>query len=152
MSIFRIHERYGVPRANVYLLRALYALMVVFLGNDAWSYIIGHEGPWDPEAAVAWSVWASFALLAGIGLFHPIRMLPIVLLEITYKVVWLVIVAYPLWSAGTLDGRAEEMAFSFLMVVLPIVAVPWRHVFDNYIRHRDIAPPEEVIATVGAES
>jgi hypothetical protein len=46
-------------------------------------------------------------------------MLPIVLLEITYKTIWLIVVGFPLLSAGTLDGRAEEMMFSFGLVVLP---------------------------------
>ena len=139
MHIFRTHERYGVPRINIYLLRTLYLLMVVFLGNDAWSYIASHEGPWNPEAAMAWSVWAAFSLLAGIGLFHPLRMLPIVLLEILYKSIWLVVVGFPLMSAGTLDGRAEEMMFSFGLVVLPIVATPWGYVYRTFLRRERLA-------------
>ncbi len=31
-------------------------------------------------------------------------MLPILLLEIFYKVLWLLVVAYPLWTAGKLAG------------------------------------------------
>lgn len=145
MNIFRTHERYGVPRINIYLLRTLYLLMVVFLGNDAWSYIVSHEGPWNPEAAAAWSVWAAFSVLAGIGLFHPLRMLPIVLLEILYKSIWLVAVGFPLMSAGTLDGRAEEMMFTFGLVVLPILATPWGYVYRTFIRReaRGAAAPVE---------
>ncbi len=82
----------------------------------------------------AWSVWAAFSVLAIIGLFHPLRMLPIVLLEITYKNIWLVIVGFPLLAAGTLDGRAEEMMFSFGLVVLPIVATPWGYVLRTHLR------------------
>ena len=134
MHIFQTHERYGVPRINIYLLRTLYLLMVVFLGNDAWSHIATFEGTWNPEAAAAWSVWAAFSVLAGIGLFHPLRMLPIVLLEILYKSIWLVVVGFPLLSAGTLDGRAEEMMFSFGLVVLPIVATPWGYVYRTFLR------------------
>ena len=60
-------------------------------------------------------------------------MLPIVLLEIFYKVLWLILVAYPLWSKGTLAGSpAEEITSQFLWVLLPIVAVPWGYVFKNY--------------------
>jgi hypothetical protein len=134
VHIIRTHDRYGVPRINIYLLRVLYLLMVVFLGKDAWSHIATFEGTWNPEAAAAWSVWGAFSVLAGIGLFHPLRMLPIVLLEITYKTIWLVVVGLPLLSAGTLDGRAEEMMFSFGLVVLPIVATPWGYVFRTYFR------------------
>jgi hypothetical protein len=139
VHLFRTHERYGVPKINIYLLRGLYFLVVVFLGKDAWSYIASHEGTWNPEAAAAWSVWAAFSVLAGIGLFHPLRMLPIVLLEITYKLIWLVVVGFPLLRAGTLDGRAEEMMFSFALVVLPIVATPWGYVFRTYLRREERA-------------
>lgn len=157
MHIFQTHERYGIPKINIYLLRALYLLMAVFLGRDAWSHIATFDGTWNPEAAAAWSVWAAFSLLAVIGLFHPLRMLPIVLLEITYKTIWLVVVGFPLWSAGTLEGRAEEMMFSFGLVVLPIVATPWGYVFRTFFR-RDRGPglmsraPEAGLSHEGALS
>jgi hypothetical protein len=78
-------------------------------------------------------VWTAFATLAGIGIVRPVKMLPIVLLEIFYKVLWLILVAYPLWSKGTLAGSpAEEITSQFLWVLLPIVAVPWGYVFVNY--------------------
>ncbi len=150
MQIFRTHERYGVPIINIYLLRTLYLLMVVFLGNDAWSYILSHEGPWNPEAAAAWSVWAAFSVLAGIGLFHPLRMLPIVLLEITYKTIWLVAVGFPLLSAGTLDGRAEEMMFTFGLVILPILATPWGYVARTYLRRQRPSQTPAVEPTMSA--
>lgn len=140
MRAFRVHERYGVPAVNVYLLRTMYLLMVVFLGRDAWSHISTFEGTWDPEAAGMWSVWAAYSILAGIGLFHPLKMLPIVLLEIVYKTIWLVVVAYPLWSDGELAGRAEEMAFSFAIVVLPLIATPWGYVFRTYLTREDKPP------------
>jgi hypothetical protein len=74
------------------------------------------------------------ATLAALGIFRPLKMLPILLLEIFYKVLWLIIVAYPLWSADTLVGSsAEGTTSAFLWVILPIVAVPWGYVFQNYI-------------------
>jgi hypothetical protein len=135
LAIFRRDERHeGVRRINVYLLRLVYVLMFFVLGKDTWTQILTHQGPWQPTSAVAWSVWTAFATLAGLGIIRPLKMLPILLLEIFYKVLWLIIVAYPLWSKGTLAGSpAENTASSFLWVILPIVAVPWGYVFVNYI-------------------
>src|ERR1700680_5100274 len=123
-AIFQRDERYeGVRRINIYLLRLLYILMFFVLGKDTWTHILTHQGPWDPTDAVAWCVWTAFATLAGIGIIRPLKMLPIVLLEIFYKVMWLILVAYPLWSKGTLAGSpAEGITSSFLWVILPIVA------------------------------
>ena len=124
----------GVPKINIYCLRFLYTLMFVFLGKDAWTYILTNTEVWEPRNAMAWSVWASFSLLALLGIFHPLRMLPILLLEICYKVIWLLMVAYPLWLSGKLIGSpAEGMTMVFLPVVLPILFVPWRYVFRTYI-------------------
>jgi hypothetical protein len=53
--------------------------------------------------------------------------------KIFYKVLWLILVAYPLWSKGTLAGSPEDTTSAFLWVILPIVAVPWGYVFVNYI-------------------
>jgi len=133
-AIFQRDERNeGVRRINIYLLRLLYVLMFFWLGKITWTHILMHQGPWDPIDAVAWCVWTAFATLAGIGIIRPVKMLPIVLLEIFYKVMWLILVAYPLWSQGALAGSpAEDIASSFSWVLLPIVAVPWGYVFVNY--------------------
>ena len=124
----------GVPRINIYLLRLLFILMLFVLGKDAWTHILTFKGTWDPMAAMAWSIWASYSVLSIIGIINPLKMLPIVLLEILYKVIWLILVAYPLWSSNRLTGSASEsMTFAFLWVVLPIVIMPWRYVFRRYI-------------------
>ena len=133
-AIFQRNEKYeSVRNINIYLLRLLYVLMFFVLGRITWTHVLTHQGPWEPTNAVAWCVWTAFATLAGIGIIRPVKMLPIVLLEIFYKMLWLILVAYPLWSTGTLAGSpAEEITSQFLWVLLPIVAVPWGYVFVNY--------------------
>ena len=125
------------PRINVYLLRLVYALMFFVLGKDTWTQILFHQGAWDPNDAIAWCVWTAFATLAGIGIIRPLQMLPILLLEIFYKILWLIIVAYPLWSKGTLWGSsAAGTTSAFLWVLLPIVAVPWGYVYGTFLAPR----------------
>jgi hypothetical protein len=61
-------------------------------------------------------------------------MIPLLLAEILYKVIWLVLVAYPLWQAGGLVGSpAEGQTYAFLWVLLPIIAVPWGYVFTHLV-------------------
>jgi hypothetical protein len=135
-SIFRRDDQHwdGVPRINIYLLRLLFMLMFLFLGKDSWTHIFTFKGTWNPMDAMAWSIWASYSVLSIIGIINPLKMLPIVMLEILYKLIWLIIVAYPLWSSKRLTGSAaEDMTYAFLWVVLPIVVMPWRYVFRRYI-------------------
>ncbi len=131
----RDYERYdGVRKINIYLLRALYTLIFLFVGKSSWTYIGVNYGALDPMEGVVWSVWASFSVLSFIGIIYPLKMLPIILLEILYKVIWLLVVAYPLWSVGQLEGSdAEALFLPFVWVILPIVAVPWKYVFRKYI-------------------
>ena len=133
-AMFRRAERYdGVRPINIYLLRLLYGLMFFMLGNTTWTEVLGHRGAWGPYDSVAWMVWTGFATLAGLGLLRPLLMLPIILLEIFYKVLWLVMVAYPLWSKGQLAGSpVEGTTMVFLGVILAIVAVPWGYVARQY--------------------
>ena len=135
LAVFRRDDRYdGVRRINIYLLRLLYVLMFFMLGQTTWTEIFTHRGAWESQDAVAWSVWTAFATLAGLGILRPLKMLPIILLEIFYKTLWLVLVAYPLWSDGKLAGsRAEGTANIFVWVIFPAAAVPWGYVFSNYV-------------------
>jgi len=111
--------------------------MFLFLGYDSWTHILHHTGPWDSANCAAWFMWASCAFVAGIGIWRPLKMLPIVLFEIIYKTAWLVVIAYPLYQRNELAGSpAEGMAHNFMLVILPIVAMPWRYFFRTYILDR----------------
>jgi hypothetical protein len=133
--IFRRSTQYeGVRPINIYLLRLVFILMFFVLGKDTWTHILTHRGSWNSYDAMAWCVWTAFATLAGLGILRPLRMLPILLLEIFYKVLWLTIVAYPLWITDKLAGSpAEGTTSAFLWVILPIVAVPWGYAFVTYV-------------------
>ena len=128
-------ERYeGVYKINIYLLRLLFILMFLVVGKSAWTHLLTFQGSSSPAESAAWCVWASYSVLSVIGIIRPLKMLPIVLLEILYKVLWLILVAYPLWSTNQLVGSpAEKMTYTFLWVALPIIAMPWKYAFENYI-------------------
>jgi hypothetical protein len=129
-------DRYeGVPKINIFLLRLLFFLMFVFLTYESWSYIlVGHQGQWRTSDAAAWCMWGSYSAISFIGVIRPLKMLPIVLFEIIYKVAWLFVVAYPLWIRDELAGSyAEEMTHVFMGVILPIVAMPWRYLWRVYV-------------------
>jgi len=131
----RDYEHYeGVPPINIYLLRLLYTLMFLFLTYGSWIHVTHHTGPWDPANSAAWFMWGAFGLIALIGILRPLKMLPIVLFEIVYKVAWLIVIAYPMYQRNELTGTpADTMAHNFMLVILPIVAMPWRYFFRTYI-------------------
>ena len=108
--------------------------MATFLAMDVWTHIITYDQRWDPSDAMNWSVWAAFTFFAVIGIFHTVKMIPIMLLEIVYKTIWLILVALPLFLDGNLsDDTTDGMIYPFLFVILPLIFVPWGYVVKKYI-------------------
>ena len=124
----------GIRPINIYAMRFIFLLMSTLLAFDVWSHIVTNQHPWQPSDAMDWSVWAAFSAFAFIGLFRTVEMIPILLLEILYKGIWLILVALPLYQSGTLtDDATDGMLIPFCFVVLPIVAVPWGYVVKTYL-------------------
>ena len=114
-------------------MRLLYLLNFVLLGFDVWPAIISHKGTWDPLHGVAFSFWAALSALSGLGLRYPLRMLPLLLLQLFYKAVWLLAVALPMWSVV----RSTDLTRAMLIgVVLDLVCIPWPYVLANYVKGR----------------
>jgi hypothetical protein len=63
-------------------------------------------------------------------------MLPVLLFELTWKTIYLIAFALPLWSAHQIDAAAEEDISACLMAVIFIPLIPWRHVFAHYVLKR----------------
>ena len=67
---------------RLYLMRVLYPGNVVLLGLDVWPVLIRHEGVWDPVRGAAFSFWAALSALSGLGIRYPLKMLPLLLLQL----------------------------------------------------------------------
>jgi hypothetical protein len=115
-GIFQRSKKYeGVRPIHIYLLRLLYILIFFVLGKETWVHILAHHGPWDPDRCRGVVRVDGVRDFGGIGIIHPLKMLPIVLLEIFYKVLWLILVAYPLWSKGVVGFASGRHRFGVLV-------------------------------------
>ena len=125
----------GVSTLRLYLLRLIYVGTFLFVGTTAWKEILTHSGTWDPLQGVAFSFWAAYATLMILGLRYPLKLLPLLLLQFFYKLVWLVAVAYPLWSSSQLRGSsASGLTTIFVIaVIVDLVAIPWPYALRSYV-------------------
>lgn len=119
---------------RLYFLRALYLLVSVGLGITVWPGVIYHEEPWELMEGVVQCMLAAFSLLSLLGLRYPLQMLPLLLWELVWKSIWLIVVAVPLWSAGTMDESTWETASACLLVLIFPFGIPWRYVFAHYVK------------------
>jgi len=118
---------------RLYALRAGYLLLVVGLGMVIWPGIIHHEKPWTLMQGVVHCMLAAMSALAILGLRYPLQMLPLLFFEVVWKLLWLIVVALPLWSAHQMDADTLETANDCLLVVVFLIVIPWPHVFANYV-------------------
>ena len=76
-----------VSTIRTYALRVLYLLNFVGLGLIAWPRVVSPDKPLGLMDGVAFSFWAALSALMGLGLRYPLQMLPLLLLQLFYKVV-----------------------------------------------------------------
>jgi hypothetical protein len=116
---------------RLYFMRLLYLFNFVFLSLQVWPVIINHVGAWDPLKGVAFSFWAALAALAGLGLRYPLKMLPLLLLQLLYKSIWVIAVALPLWSTFR---SIELTGVMYMGAVVDLIVIPWPYVLANYVK------------------
>jgi hypothetical protein len=123
-----------VSTLRLYMLRAMYLLMAVGLGVTVWPGILA-PGNVSHMGSVVRSMLGALALVALWGLRYPVKMLPMLLFEFMWKVIWVLAFALAPWLSGQLDGARQETLFACLMgVVLVPIAVPWDYVFRHYVK------------------
>jgi hypothetical protein len=120
---------------RMYALRLAYLLNFAGLGLMVWPALLNPDKPLGLLEGVAFSFWAAFSVLMGLGLRYPLQMLPLLFLQLFYKVVWLLAVALPLRSAGLWDSRATGLTRNFVIpVVVDLLVIPWAYVLANYVK------------------
>lgn len=85
------------------------------------------------EGVVA-ALLTAMGLLALLGLRYPIKLLPILLLESLWKLIWLAAVGVPHLIAGDLDAQASTVLGSVSLVVIILAVIPWDYVWKQYVR------------------
>lgn len=127
-----------VPLWRLYLLRAGYLMVAIGLGVTKWPLLIHHAEPWTLMEGVVNCMLAAMGLLAFLGVRYPLQMLPVLLFEAAWKLIWLAVVALPLWTTQQMDAATREMTSEILWVVIVLAVIPWRHVFTQYVtKHGD---------------
>ena len=136
-QFFRAHPSNpgGLSTFRLTVMRLYFFLLSVAFGINVWTGILNHTGPWDPLHGVAYSFWAALSALALLGLRYPAKMILLPLLQFIYKLAWMVIVAYPLWSTGQLtDPYTQRLTIMFLSVMaIDLLVIPWPYLIRNFV-------------------
>ena len=124
----------GVSRARLIVLRALYAMIVVGQALFIWPVFLALLPAPAHFHGIVLTMLFAFSILCVIGIRYPLQMLPILLWELLWKTIWLLSVALPRWSAGTMDAATRQTAIDCVPLVLLLVALPWGYIVRHYVR------------------
>lgn len=117
---------------RLYVLRAAYLLIVFGLGGLIVPQILDH--PLTDRGiipALLGGVW----LLALVGLRYPLQMLPLLMFELAWKLVWVLAYGLPQWAAGQLTPvTAEDLRNTLFGVILMPLVIPWGYVWRRYVK------------------
>lgn len=121
-----------VSLMRLYVLRATYLLLIVGLGGLIVPDIVNHSiTDRGIIAALLGAVWA----LAFLGLRYPLQMLPLLMFELVWKLIWVAGYGLPIWSAGRLTPvTADDLTNTLFGVILMPLVIPWGYVWRRYVR------------------
>ena len=89
-----------------------------------------------PESAgirtILGSLWTAILIGSFIGLIHPVAMSPLLLIQVIYKMLWLVVFVLPLLLRGRGSDVPWGVAGTFLVIVLTYPwVIPWARLFGS---------------------
>ncbi|HEX8622910.1 MAG TPA: hypothetical protein VF718_13165 [Allosphingosinicella sp.] len=122
-----------VSPARLWVMRAMYLFMAVGIANMVWPLILSHDSSVPRMTGVAWALIGTIGLLALLGLRYPLRMIPLLMVELTWKAIWLLAFALPRWLDGTLDEPMRTSVFETSFGAILLLVIPWRYVWANYV-------------------
>jgi len=127
----QVHSDLSLTRLQ--LMRGGYLLMGLGLALVKWPLLRDASGLPLYEG-VTLCLLTAMSLLAFLGLRYPVKLLPVLLFESAWKLLWLSLVALPRAAGGGLDAAASDVMVNCSLVVVIVAVIPWRYVWRSYVR------------------
>ncbi len=127
------HTATGLSAPRLLAMRGGYLLMGLGLAVVKWPQL-SDAASMPHYEGVTLCLLTALSLLAIWGLRQPVRMLPVLVFESVWKILWLSLVALPRAVDGDLDAATTETLISCSLVVVIIAVTPWSHVWRTYVR------------------
>ena len=91
---------------------------------------------WPVEEPIAFgiigSVYLSFGLLSILGLRSPLKFVSVLLLQLSYKLIWFIGVLLPLLLTNKFPGFAIPMTIIFVTYIIgDLIAIPFSYIFTK---------------------
>lgn len=123
----------SLPPWRLNLLRVAYAILAAGLGVEVWPLIPHAVQEFPLMRGVVTCMLAALGLLAVLGLRYPLAMLPLLMFEMTWKLIWLGAVALPRFRGGQFDASTAQTTFECSLIAIFLLLLPWDYLFANFL-------------------
>lgn len=114
--------------ANILILLPVAPLTL--LGGNRGNRLV-FEGRFAESAGtrtILGSMWAAILLTSAVGVFAPVAMAPVLVLQVVYKSLWLLVHAIPCLIKGQMREVPRGVSISFIVIVATYPwVIPWNH-------------------------
>jgi hypothetical protein len=125
-----VDEELSTRRLNV--MRVGYAFLGVGLAIVRWPLLIQDAPSLPLMEGVVTCLLTAMSLLAFLGLRYPAQLLPILLFEVAWKVIWIAAIAIPHLVSDDMNAATREVLFNCSFVVIIIAVIPWGYAWRRY--------------------
>jgi hypothetical protein len=126
----------NLPLWRLYTLRVCYLILAGGLGLFIWPSVIHHTVEFANDLGVRFSLLGGLGLTAVLGFRYPIKMIPLLLFELIWKIIFLVAFALPLWRSHQITETMQADITAVIMVVVFLPLIPWGYVWRQYAVQR----------------
>ena len=130
-SIWRRGE-HEVSLVRLYVMRATALAGAIALGSDIlpalmWPDPVGR----GMITAILGGLW----VMCLIAIRYPLKMVPILLFEFVWKLIWLLRFGLPQWLAGAGSPRlGEDLIGIGMFPLVLLLVIPWGYVWRHYVK------------------
>jgi len=122
-----------VSLVRLYTLRLSYFILAAGLGTYIWPSVVHHSPEFALTQGIRFSLLAGLGLSAVLGFRYPLKMLPLLIFELTWKAIYLLAFALPLWRSHQIDANTAADIRGVVMVVIFLPLIPWGYVWREYV-------------------
>ncbi len=125
----------GITPIRKYAMKGLYLITFLGVGYQAWAEILAPESPLETIEGIVYSFWVAYATLMALGIRYPLKMTPLLLLQLFYKLVWVFGVYFPMERHQLTTTSAESfLTVCVTAIILDLLIIPWGYVYRSFMK------------------
>lgn len=123
-----------LPTYRLNIMRLGYLFMAVGLAVVKWPVILQDAASLPVFEGVVAALLTAMSFLWILGLRYPVALMPVLMFESAWKLIWLAAVGIPHLLAGDMDAEMTSVLFNVSFVVVVLAVTPWDYAWKRYVR------------------